>query len=142
YANELRDIFPATLIMYGAREPELLAAAERWSGLTTRHPETYSQADGLAYLHSELGAVLRWQELLPRNRDEARLLLRGTLGSSVEIPDWTVFREHYDAAVRQLLSRGGGRNGGSDASVLERLRRCWRVDEIDPGAAQEWVAAT
>jgi Type IV secretory system Conjugative DNA transfer len=141
YANELRDIFPATLIMYGAREPELLVAAERWSGLTTRHPETYSQADGHAYLHSELGAVLRWQELLPRNRDEARLLLRGTVGSSVEIPDWTVFREHYDAAVRQLLSRGDGRNGGSDASVLERLRRWWRVDEIDLGAAEEWVAA-
>jgi hypothetical protein len=141
YADELRDIFPATVIMYGAREPELLAAAEGWSGLTTRHPETYSQADGHSYLHSELGAGLRWQELLPRNRDEARLLVRGTLGSSVEIPDWTVFREHYDAAVRHLLSRGDGRNGGSDASVVERLQRWWRVDETDPGAAGAWAAA-
>jgi hypothetical protein len=47
----------------------------------------------------------------------------GPLGSSVETPDWTVFREHYDATVRHLLSRGDGRNGDSDASVLERLRR-------------------
>jgi type IV secretion system protein VirD4 len=141
YADELRDIFPATAIMYGAREPELLAAAESWSGLTTRHPETYSQADGRAYLHSELGAGLRWQELLPRNRDEARLLVRGTLGSSVEIPDWTVFCKHYDTAVRHLLSRGGGGNGGHDPTVLERLRRWWRVDEID-SAAEAWAAAT
>jgi hypothetical protein len=133
HADELRDIFPATLIMYGAREPELLGAAERWSGLTTRRPETYSQADGNSFLHSELGAGLRWEELLPRNRDEARLLVRGTVGSSVATPDWTVFREQYDGAVRHLLSRGDGRNG-PDASVLERLRRWWRVDEVDLAA--------
>jgi Type IV secretory system Conjugative DNA transfer len=142
HADELRDIFPATLIMYGAREPELLGAAERWSGLTTRHPETFSQIDGNSFLHAELGAGLRWQELLPRNRDEARLLVRGTVGSSVATPDWTVFREHYDAAVRHILSRGNGRDGDSDASVLERLRRWWRVDEIDLGAAQSWAGGT
>jgi type IV secretion system protein VirD4 len=142
YARELRDIFPATVIMYGAREAGLLATAASWSGLTTRHPETYSQTDGHSYLHSELGAGLRWEELLPRNRDEARVLVRGTLGSSVETPDWTVFREHYDAAVRHLLSRGAGRNAGDDASVQERLRRWWGIDEIDAGTAQAWAQAT
>jgi hypothetical protein len=106
YTDELRDIFPATVVMYGAREPELLAAAEDWSGLTTRHPGTYNQADGDSYLHSELGAGLRWQELLPRNRDEARLLVRGTPGSSVEVPDWPAFRAHFDAAVRNRLTHG------------------------------------
>jgi hypothetical protein len=141
YADELRDIFPATLIMYGAREPELLAAAERWSGLTTRHPESFSGLDGNTFIHSELGAGLRWQELLPRNRDEARVLVRGLLGSSVATPDWTVFREQYDAAVRHLLSRGDGRNDANNASVLERLRRWWKVDEIDLGAAQVSAAA-
>jgi TraM recognition site of TraD and TraG len=142
YADELRDIFPATVIMFGAREPGLLAAAESWSGLTTRHPETYSQANGHTYLRSELGAGLQWQELLPRNRDEARLLVRGTLGSAVEIPDWTVFLQHYDAAVRHLLSRAGGGDGGSDPTVLQRLRRWWRIDEIDAVAAQAWAAGT
>jgi type IV secretory system conjugative DNA transfer VirD4/TraG family protein len=135
HAEELRDIFPATLIMYGAREPELMGAAERWSGLTTRRPESFDQDSGNTTLYTELGAGLRWQELLPRNRDEARLLVRGLLGSSVATPDWTVFREHYDAAVRNILSRGDGPNSGSDPSVLERLRRWWRVDEIDLGAA-------
>lgn len=138
YSDELRDTFPAALIMYGAREPQLLAAAETWSGLTTRHPGTYSQADGRTYLHSELGSGLRWQELLPRNRDEARLLVRGTMGSSVGVPDWTVFREHYDAAVRGLLARG---NGGNDASMLERLRNWWRADEVDADPAHAWAAA-
>jgi type IV secretion system protein VirD4 len=142
YADELRDIFPAALIMYGAREVKLLAAAASWSGLTTRHPETYSQADGHSYLHSELGAGLRWEELLPRNRDEARLLVRGTLGSSVETPDWTVFREHYDGVVRHLLSRAAGRDSGDDASVLYRLRRWWGIDESDAGTAQAWAQAT
>jgi type IV secretion system protein VirD4 len=136
HAEELRDIFPATLIMYGAREPELMGAAERWSGLTTRRPESFDQNSGNTVLHTELGAGLRWQELLPRNRDEARLFVHGLLGSSVATPDWTVFREHYDAAVRQLLSQGNGRNGRPDAGVLERLRRWWRVDEIDLAAAQ------
>jgi type IV secretion system protein VirD4 len=136
HAEELRDIFPATLIMYGAREPELMGAAERWSGLTTRRPESFDQDSGNTVLHTELGAGLRWQELLPCNRDEARLLVRGLLGSSVATPDWTVFREHYDAAVRQLLSQGNSSNGRPDANVLERLRRWWRVDEIDLGAAQ------
>ncbi|OMC13527.1 hypothetical protein A5736_23020 [Mycobacterium sp. SP-6446] len=137
YAEELRDVFPATLIMYGARDLQLLAKVEGWSGLTTRHPETYSQADGHSYLHSELGAGLRWQELLPRNRDEARLLVGGTLGSSVEIPDWPVFREYYDAAVRHLLSRGDGGN----ANTLERLARSWRLDESHPGGTQAWGTA-
>jgi type IV secretion system protein VirD4 len=136
YAAELRDIFPATLIMYGAREAGLLGAAEMWSGLTTRRPETFSQIDGNSLLHAELGAGLKWQELLPRNRDEARLLVRGLLGSSMATPDWTVFREHYDAAVRHILSRGDSRDGDGDGGVLERLRRWWRVDEIDLGAAQ------
>lgn len=36
YANELRAIFPAAVIMHGAREEELLTAAEQWSGLTNR----------------------------------------------------------------------------------------------------------
>ena len=140
-AAELRDIFPAAVIMYGAREADLLAAAESWSGLTVRHPETYSQADGHSYLHSELGAGLRWQELLPRNRDEARLLVRGTLGSSVQVPDWTVFRAHYDGAVRHLLSSGHSRNGSGGVSVVEMLQRWWRVDADDP-SAHGWAAAT
>jgi hypothetical protein len=131
YAEELRDIFPAAVIMYGAREIELLTAAEHWSGLTTRRPESFNQPDGHKGLHSELGAGLRWEEFLPPNREYARLLVRGTVGSCVEIPDWSVFRAHYDAAVRDLLesARRAGQIGGADrAKVLRGLRRRWRDD--------------
>jgi hypothetical protein len=136
YADELRDIFPASVIMYGAREVELLTAAEHWSGLTTRRPESFGQADGHKNLNSELGAGLRWQELLPPNHEQARLLIRGTVGSCVDIPDWTVFRQHYDGAVKALLSQTGHhRKPADEVRVLERVRRWWRVDEFDTGDA-------
>ena len=120
-------IFPATLIMYGAREVELLEAAEHWSGFTTRRPESFGQADGHKTLNSDLGAGLRWQELLPPNREHARLLIRGGVGNCVEIPDWTVFRSYYDATVTALLngaSRGGG-NLAARGRVLDRMRKLW-----------------
>jgi hypothetical protein len=129
YAQELRDIFPAVVIMNGAREAELLTAAEHWSGLTTRRPESFNQADGHQSLGSDLGAGLRWEELLPADREHARLLIRGTVGSSVEIPDWTVFRRHYDDAVRAVLesARREGHIGGQDrGKPLRRLRLLWR----------------
>jgi TraM recognition site of TraD and TraG len=103
YARELRHIFPVTVIMYGAHEHDLLEAPEDWSGLTLRRNESYGQADGHKGLSSELGAGLRWQELLPPDRDHARVIVRGGLGHCLEIPDWTVFRHRYDAAVRALL---------------------------------------
>lgn len=134
YADELRDIFPASLIMFGAREVELLTAAEHWSGLTTRRPESYEQSDGRRTLSSELGAGLRWQDLLPPNREMARLLVRGGVGRSVEIPDWTVFCDRYDSAVDALLSKQPARNGngnGRRTSLSTRRGRLW-ADARDP----------
>ena len=46
YARELRDTFPAALIMYGAAEMEMLQRAEQWSRETTRRQETFDQASG------------------------------------------------------------------------------------------------
>ncbi|MGV7918600.1 type IV secretory system conjugative DNA transfer family protein [Mycobacterium kansasii] len=109
YAHELRHIFPANVIMYGAHEEELLEPAEDWSGLTLRRPQSYGQADGHKGLNSELGSGLRWQELLPPDREHARLLIKGGLGHCVEIPDWTVFRTRYDAAVDALLRKATSR---------------------------------
>ena len=40
YARELRDTFPAALIMYGAAEMEMLQRAEQWSRETTRRQES------------------------------------------------------------------------------------------------------
>jgi len=108
YANELRHIFPANLIMYGAHEQDLLEPPEDWSGLTFRRSESYGQADGHKTLNSEFGSGLRWQELLPPDREHARLIIRGGLGHCVEIPDWTQFRTRYDATVNALISKSQG----------------------------------
>ncbi|MBY0286808.1 MAG: type IV secretory system conjugative DNA transfer family protein [Mycobacteriaceae bacterium] len=131
YADELRAIFPASLIMYGAREIELLEAGEDWSLFTNRRPESYSQADGHRSLSSDMGPGLRWQELLPPNRETARLLVRGDVGKCVEIPDWTVFRSYYDAAVKTLLNGAGNgdKRAGGDGRVVERLRKLWADSE-------------
>ncbi|MBU8819260.1 type IV secretory system conjugative DNA transfer family protein [Mycolicibacterium goodii] len=127
YATELRKIFPAALIMYGAHEVKLLEAAEDWSLLTTRHPETFSQHDGHKSLSSELGAGLRWQELLPANEETARLLIRGGLGRMVEIPDWTIFKRHYDAAVKARLQQAPEATGRQSAIGVGRgLLQKWR----------------
>ncbi len=66
YAQELREIFPANIIMFSAHEEALLARTEDWSGgLTFRRTESYGQADGHKSLSTDFGPVLRWQELLP-----------------------------------------------------------------------------
>lgn len=128
YANELRDIFGASVIMFGAREEELLTAAENWSGLTNRRSQGFGQADGHKNLSSDFGATLRWQELLPPDREHARLLVRGGVGTCVEIPDWSVFLHRYDTAIREILARRG------DAAKVDtrqysraaiQLRRLW-----------------
>lgn len=129
YANELRDIFPASVIMFGAREEELLTAAEHWSGLTNRRPQGFGQNDGGKNLNNDLGATLRWQELLPPTREHARLLIRGGVGTCVEIPDWSVFLELYDQTSQAILARAKGQGtdpGTVGPGKLRRMvRRMW-----------------
>ena len=48
---------------------------------------------------SQFGATIDWQELLPQNVEEAQLLLRGTPGGRVQIPDWRPFLAIYDQAI-------------------------------------------
>jgi TraM recognition site of TraD and TraG len=46
YARELRDTFPAALILFGAAEMEMLQRGEIWSRETTRRQATVDQATG------------------------------------------------------------------------------------------------
>ncbi|UXA21162.1 type IV secretory system conjugative DNA transfer family protein [Mycobacterium sp. SMC-4] len=135
YANELRDIFPASVIMFGAREEELLTAAEHWSGLTNRRPQGFGQNDGGKNLNNDLGATLRWQELLPPTREHARLLIRGGVGTCVEIPDWSVFLQFYDQTTQAILARAHGRDGSAGAVEQGRLRRMVRRAWLDRDSA-------
>lgn len=121
YARELRDTFPAALIMYGAAEMEMLQRAEQWSRETTRRQESFDQASGSKTLSSHLGPSLDYRRLLPQNLGEARQLRRGTAGVLTELPDWPVFVERYDRAVHELLK--------GDQHPATRPRNLW-----------EWVA--
>ena len=108
YAAALRDMFPGTLIMYGAKEKYLLEQASYWAGLSTRRTDSYEQTTGARTQASQFGQTIDWQELLPQTRDEAQLLRidptgtqRGSANEKVYIPDWTEFLGIFGEAVER-----------------------------------------
>jgi type IV secretory pathway TraG/TraD family ATPase VirD4 len=105
YADALRDIFPGTVVMYGAHERHLLEQASHWSGLATRRTESYDPHGGSRSQCSQLGASIDWQELLPRTVEEAQVLIRGTSVHRVQIPDWSQFLGIYDQAIAARRAR-------------------------------------
>jgi hypothetical protein len=105
YADALRDIFPGTLIMYGAHERHLLEQASHWAGLSTRRTETYEPNWGSRSQSSQFGATLEWQEFLPQDREEAQLVTKGTPGNRVLIPDWSQFIKIFDQAISRRLEK-------------------------------------
>jgi type IV secretory pathway TraG/TraD family ATPase VirD4 len=105
YADALRDIFPGALIMYGAHERHLLEQASHWAGLSTRRTESYEPNSGARSQVSQFGATIEWQEFLPQNREEAQLVLRGSPGLRVHIPDWSEFTDIFDQAIQRRLEK-------------------------------------
>ena len=99
YADALRDVFPGTVVMYGAHERHLLEQASHWQGLGPRRTESYEPNGGSRSQSSQLGSIIDWQELLPQSLEEAQVLLRGTAGRRVQIPDWSDFLKIYDGAI-------------------------------------------
>lgn len=92
----IRDVVPATLIMYGAHEEELMRAAAFWAGKTTRSRQSYDHNhDGTATTR-DFGNALEPEELSPRNVGQARLLVRGTPGRVVELIEWSDFVAYLD----------------------------------------------
>jgi type IV secretion system protein VirD4 len=124
YANELRDIFPAALILFGAPEMEMLRRAEEWSLQTTRRTESFDQASGSKTLSSHTDSTLDYRRLLPANRDKGRLLVRGTPGVETELIDWSDFLPLYDAEVKRFIAARYGRGRPATTSrhsVWERV---------------------
>ncbi|SKS73535.1 type IV secretory pathway, VirD4 component [Mycobacteroides abscessus subsp. bolletii] len=109
YAEALRDIFPAFLIMRGAHERHILEQASHWEGLATRRTEAYEPHSGSQGQSSVFGPAFEWQEFLPRDLNEARLIVRGTGGEKVWIPDWSDFLPVYDKAVNARIARMQGK---------------------------------
>ncbi|WP_454561736.1 type IV secretory system conjugative DNA transfer family protein [Mycobacterium haemophilum] len=115
YADALRDIFPGTLIMYGAHERYLLEQASHWAGLATRRTDTYEPNSGTRSQSSHFGQTIDWQELLPQTREEAQLLRidptgtqRGSANELVHIPDWNEFITIFDQAIQRRLEKKHG----------------------------------
>lgn len=110
--TELRDVFPATLVMYGAPEWELLESAARWAGMADRRVESFDQASGARSLSSNAGQLLVPGDLISRGREAARLLRRGTPGELVAVPDYSVIFDGEQRArlannVKRAITCGG-----------------------------------
>jgi TraM recognition site of TraD and TraG/Type IV secretory system Conjugative DNA transfer len=124
YANELRAIFPAALIMFGAPEMDMLRHAEEWSLETTRRQETFDQASSHMTLSSHLGSTLDYRRLMPANKQSGRLLLRGTPGVATELLDWSEFISIYDEQIRRLATGQAADHQGTSSwrRLAERHR--------------------
>jgi len=92
----IRDVVPATLIMYGAHEEELMRSAAFWGGKTTRSQQSYSHNADDTTTSRMFGNAFEPEELSPRNIGQARLLVRGTPGQLVELIEWTEFVAYLD----------------------------------------------
>jgi type IV secretory pathway TraG/TraD family ATPase VirD4 len=92
----IRDVVPATLIMYGAHEAELMASAAFWAGKTTRSQQSYEHNRGDKTTSRQFGNAFEPEELSPRNMGQARLLVRGTPGQMVDLIEWAEFVKYLD----------------------------------------------
>jgi type IV secretion system protein VirD4 len=92
----IRDVTPASLIMYGSHERELMESAAFWAGKTTRSSQSYNHNSDDTATQRTFGNALEPEELLPRNTGEARLVPRGTPGQMVQLLDWGKFCCYLD----------------------------------------------
>ncbi|MDA2893392.1 TraM recognition domain-containing protein [Mycolicibacterium sp. BiH015] len=102
----IRDVVPATLIMYGAHEEELMRSAAFWAGKTTRSHQSYDHNNDAANTSRQFGNAFEPEELSPANIGQARLLVRGTPGQMVELIDWVDFVSYLDE-LRSARTRTG-----------------------------------
>ena len=96
HGRAIRDLVPATLIMYGAHEEELMRSAAFWGGKTTHSQQSYDHNGDDKLTSRNFGHVFEPEELSPRNVGQARLLVRGTPGQMVELIEWTEFVKYLD----------------------------------------------
>ncbi len=92
----IRDVVPATLLMYGSHEEELMRSAVFWAGKSTRSVQSYDHNLDGTTTSRQMGSVFEPEELAPRHPGQARLLVRGTPGRMVELIEWTEFVAYLD----------------------------------------------
>lgn len=83
--DAIRDVIPATLILNGAAEFDVLETAAKWEGEhdVWRKSIDANQRESLS---AERVPVRSVSELLPKNSEEGRLLLFGKEGHLVDLP--------------------------------------------------------
>ncbi|KMO72848.1 type IV secretory system conjugative DNA transfer family protein [Mycolicibacterium obuense] len=116
----IRAVVPASLLMYGSHEKDLMESASFWSGKTTRSQLSYDHSLDSTSTSRTFGNALEPEELMPPNDSFARLLIRGTPGRMVTLIDWTEFVKYLDElrAARLHHSSGGRqRFNGLDAAA-------------------------
>lgn len=87
----LRQVFPATLVMLGAPEKEMLESAAWWGGRSERWGIATDESGSVTGRSSTRDASMEAADLLPRDLDQARLLVGGQPGQLVTIPDYSNF---------------------------------------------------
>lgn len=101
-ANAIMDVTPTALIMYGAHEERWMRSATYWIGKTTSSTHTYSNNGDDRTTGREWRDMFDPSELNPANATEARLVIRGTAGQRVYLPDFVESMAHMDEAVKIL----------------------------------------
>ncbi|GAC1399515.1 MAG: hypothetical protein NVSMB60_11820 [Mycobacterium sp.] len=92
----IRDVTPASLVMYGSHERDVMESASFWAGKTTRSQQSYAANGDDKNTGRQFGNALEAAELLPRNTSEARLIPRGQPGQMVELIDFNEFVVYLD----------------------------------------------
>lgn len=112
----IRDVTPASLVMYGSHERDVMESAAFWAGKATRSHQSYDPNQDSRTTSREFGNALEAAELLPRNTGEARLIPRGQPGQMVELLDFDAFIVYLDEL------RDAWRRGHRNATATGRTR--------------------
>ena len=92
----IRDVTPASLVMYGSHERDVMESAAFWAGKATRSHQSYDANHDSRSTSRQFGNALEAAELLPRNTGEARLIPRGQPGQMVFLLDFDEFIVYLD----------------------------------------------
>ena len=92
----IRDVTPASLVMYGSHERDLMESAAFWAGKTTRSEQSYTHNGDDMTTQRHFGNALDAEELMPTNLHEARLIVRGGPGQRVSLLSWESFTGFLD----------------------------------------------
>ena len=82
--------------MYGSHERDLMESAAFWAGKATRSEQSYTHNGDDVTTQRHFGNALDAEELMPRNLEEARLIVRGGPGQRVSLLSWESFTGFLD----------------------------------------------